>query len=324
MGFEIEVVFLSWSTAGNAHRYGTTPITQGHCWSASQAFHTEEVAGLVELIIEKLQNSGIDIQQIHAESAPGQFEFILSPMAPLAAVDTLLAAREIIASLAAKHSLRATLIPKPYPEAAGSGAHTHISVTPIDKHESFLAGMLKHLRAVAAFTYSNVDSYERVADSVWSGGTCSPHPPRDKLLINVPAGTWIAWGTQNRETPIRIIEHGHYEVKCMDGLANPYLALSAIIGAGVQGVVDSEKLTSQDCLDDPATLNEQSRRALGITQRFPKTFDEALRCLENDAELKSILGDAVCSTYASVKKAESKMLKDMGSAERRNWLIERY
>lgn len=170
VGFEIEVVFMSWSIEDNAKKYGVFPLTQGHCWSSSRALHDGKLMGLVESIMTTLGFSGIDIQQLHAESAPGQFEFVMSPLDALRAVDALLAAREIIMSLAARHSLHATFLPKAYPKAAGTGAHVHVSMTPPKKHKSFLAGILKHLPAIAAFTYPNDVSYERVTDSEWSGG----------------------------------------------------------------------------------------------------------------------------------------------------------
>ena len=110
----------------------------------------------------------------------------------------------------------------------------------------------------------------------------------------------------------------------MDGLANPYLALGAILGAGVQGVLDSEALTFTDCKDDPARLSGDDRAALGITTQFPKTFDAALDNLKNDTQLKSIIGEPVCTTYSTVKTQESRMLKNMEPADRRVWLIERY
>ena len=170
VGFEIEVVFMSCSIENNVQSYGTFPVTRGHCWSSSRAFHDEKVMDMIEFIMARLKDSDIDIQQLHAESAPGQFEFIMSPLAPLAAVDTLLAAREIIMSSVARHGLHATFLPRPYPEAPGTGAHVHFSLMPPDKHEHFLAGILKHLPAIAAFTYPNDVSYERVVDSVWAGG----------------------------------------------------------------------------------------------------------------------------------------------------------
>ena len=170
VGFEIEVVFMSCSIENNVRSYGAIPVTRGHCWSSSRAFHEEKVMDLIEMIMEKLKHSDIDIQQLHAESAPGQFEFVMSPLVPIAAVDALLAAREIIVSLAARHGLHATFLPRPYPEAPGTGAHVHVSLMPPDKHEYFLAGILKHLPAIVAFTYPNDVSYERVVDSVWAGG----------------------------------------------------------------------------------------------------------------------------------------------------------
>ena len=176
VGFEIEVVFMSCSIENNVRRYGAIPVTRGHCWSSSRAFHEEKVTDLVELIMANLKHSDIDIQQLHAESAPGQFEFVMSPLAALAAVDALLAAREIIVSLAARHGLHATFLPRPYPEAPGTGAHVHFSLTPPDKHKYCLAGILKHLPAIAAFTYPNDLSYERVVDSVWAGGMYLSYP----------------------------------------------------------------------------------------------------------------------------------------------------
>ena len=170
VGFEIEVVFMSRSIEDNANKYGAFPVTEGHCWSSSRALHDEKFMDLVESIMTRLSFSGIDIQQLHTETAPGQFEFIMSPLDALSAVDTLLAAREIIMSVAARHSLHATFLPKPYPKAAGTGAHVHVSMTPPEKHMNFLAGVLKHLPAIAAFTYPNDASYERVTDSEWSGG----------------------------------------------------------------------------------------------------------------------------------------------------------
>ena len=170
VGFEIEVVFMSPSIKGSTREYGISPVTQAHCWSSASALRDTEMMDLIETIMKQLHKSGIEIQQLHAESAPGQFEFIMSPLTPLAAVDALLAAREIIGSLAAKQSFHATYLPKPFPNAGGTGAHTHLSLQPPDKHENFLAGILKHLPAIAAFTYPNKVCYERVADSAWAGG----------------------------------------------------------------------------------------------------------------------------------------------------------
>ena len=170
VGFEIEVVLMAYKITGNEVKYGVSPVTQGQSWSAARALHDEKAMEVVEAIIAQLEKSGVAIQQFHPESAPGQFEFVMDPMEPSSSVDALVCARDIIASVASKHAMRATLVPKAYPGAAGTGSHAHISMTPAEPHEHFLAGVLENLSAISAITYPNVACYERVADSEWTGG----------------------------------------------------------------------------------------------------------------------------------------------------------
>ena len=307
IGFEIEIVFMSSRIEDGRICYGSAPVNDGgHAWSSARALQQDSIMELLELIHEKLDNAGICLQQFHPESCAGQYEFIVDPLPPIEAIDTLLAAREIICSTAANAGMRATLYPKPLPTSAGTGAHLHISLTPVEHWESLYAGILKHLRAIAAFTYSNDASYERVVDGKWAGGT------------------WIAWGTQNRETPLRRVDRSHFEIKCIDGLSNPYLVLAVLIGTGLGGVLDKEPMTLKDCTADPSALTSEQREDLGITQQFPKSIDQALTCLEKDEELCTVLGKNVVDTYLNVKRAEHEMLKSMTPEDRRHWLIERY
>lgn len=131
-------------------------------------------------------------------------------------------------------------------------------------------------------------------------------------------------GTHNRETPLRRIEGSHFEIRCVDGLSNPYLVLAAIIGAGLQGIVDKEPLKMKDCRFDPSTITAEAREELGITKSFPKSIGEALSSLEADEQLRHILGKSAVETYLTVKRAESEMLQRMEPLKRRSWLIERY
>lgn len=305
VGFEIEVVFMKSVVIGNVVDY-LDPINQGHSWSGSRPFHDDNTMTLVLDIVERLKKSSISIQQFHAETAPSQFEFVLGPKTPLAAVDELLSAREIIFETAAKHSMRATLVPKPYTHKAGTGSHIHLSVTPSDIYPKFYAGVLKHLRAITAFTCSNITSFDRIVASSWAGGT------------------FVSWGTQNRETALRRIKGSHFEIKCTDGFANMYLAVGAIIGAGLQGYLDSEELTIQDCPVDPATLSDKEREKLGITQKLPASVEEALDCLRQDSQFRQVLGFPIVDAYLAVKQAECSMLGAMDPEKRRNWLIARY
>ena len=161
VGFELEVVFMTLEGE---------PLSHAHSWSNTSAMHNPEIMDVLEEIVAKLERSKIKVEQFHPESAPGQYELVTGPLPPLQSVDALLAARDIICAVAEKHKLKATFIPKPFPNAFGTGAHVHISMTPDNCHKSFYAGVLAHLRSILAFTYCNPCSYERMQDSVWSGG----------------------------------------------------------------------------------------------------------------------------------------------------------
>ena len=191
VGFEVEIVFMSQEIVDGEIRYGTTPVSQGHAWSTVRAVENDKIMTILEQCHQSLKRSGIEVQMFHPEACPGQYEFALPPEPPLAAIDTLIAARGIISSVASRHSLRATLTPKPFPDRPGTGAHTHISIDPPRGYEMFYAGILRHLPAITAFTYPSEASYDRVADGCWAGGT------------------WVAWGTQNREAPLRKINDSH-------------------------------------------------------------------------------------------------------------------
>jgi len=171
-GFEVEVVFMRRKIVGGEFRYGGTPMNEGgHAWSAARAMQRGDTLDLLEKIFDDLTNAGIEVQQFHPEASPGQYEFVLAPQSPLQAVDTLLAAREIISLAAANADLRATYFPKPSAMHPGTGAHLHVSMTPDSVWSSFYAGVLSHLRAISAFTYPNDASYERVVDGCWAGST---------------------------------------------------------------------------------------------------------------------------------------------------------
>ncbi|KAI1758500.1 hypothetical protein GGR53DRAFT_310944 [Hypoxylon sp. FL1150] len=168
------------------------------------------------------------------------------------ACDTLLYARQIIESVSARHNYRVTLPPKPFATAYSTASHVHMSVSSRkgDKrviYNFFYAGLLKHFRAICAFANSHPTSYERIADGVWSGGR------------------WVCWDAQKKETPLRKCEKGHWESKLMDGLINPYLAMSAILAAGTSGIVNKTPMTWGDCVVNPASLNDGQRRELGTS-----------------------------------------------------------
>ncbi|CAN8106129.1 unnamed protein product [Discula destructiva] len=307
VGFEIEFVLLERDFAGEYK-----PIAHdGHFWSASRFFVDPQVPKLLADIVKALDTMEIHVEQLHAESAPGQFELVLPPLPPVAAVDMLLHTRDVVAALATTAGYKFTLYPKPSATACGTASHAHISISsPRGDHtavyEPFYAGILKHLRAIAAFSYSNPASYERLVDGAWAGGR------------------WVTWGTQNRETPLRKIEDSHWEIKCLDGLANPYLAMAAIIFAGARGVEAEEKLIWGDCEIDPALLSENDRKELNVTQMLPASVEEALQALKDDEVLTGLLGSELVEKYTAVKEFELKFLSDLPQDERKRWIMARY
>uniref|UniRef100_A0A8H7K6I8 Glutamine synthetase n=1 Tax=Bionectria ochroleuca TaxID=29856 RepID=A0A8H7K6I8_BIOOC len=306
LGFEIEFVLLKRTGVrqfemldGDAH---------GWC-SVRAADHDAAIA--VEEAVSKLDKAGIYVETIHPESAFGQYEIVLPAAPALEAVDTLIFARQVLSACADSHGYKMTLHPKPYAKATGTAAHVHMSISSPrrsdrDTWESFYAGILKHLRSLLAYTCASPVSYSRLVDGCWAGGT------------------WVAWGCQNRETPLRKIEDSHWELKCMDGLANPYLAMAAIFSAGIDGVELGQKLLLAECTNDPATLTEEQRKKLNITEKLPATLLEALESLEKDDSLREIVGGDSVERYIAVKKAEMKMLSAMDDSAQRQWIIERY
>ncbi|KAF4972760.1 hypothetical protein FZEAL_9542 [Fusarium zealandicum] len=306
-GFEIELVLFR---RGDGDKYEALD-GDGHAWSVGRAMEHEASVEVLEDAIEQLDEAGVYIEMVHPESANGQYEIVLPHAPALEAVDTLLYARDVISSCATAKGLRMTLHPKPYAIACGTAAHVHMSISspngPSEEvYEPFYAGILKHLRAITAFTYSNMVSYERALDGCWAGGT------------------WVAWGTQNREVPLRKIEGSHWELKCIDGLANPYLALSAVLLAGTKGVADKQELFWGDCTEDPSQLSLADRDRLNIRDRLPMSIKESLRSLTMDAEMVELLGSALVRRYSNIKMAETDMLEKMGDEERRRWIMERY
>lgn len=143
-------------------------------------------------------------------------------------MDQLIHAKEVVAYIAALQGYRATFHPRPVPNGACSGMHLHMSFEPASKQDGFYAGILEELPSICAFSLGGYHSYDRVIDGAWTGGT------------------WCAWGEENRDAPLRRIDAklAHWELKAFDGLANPYLAVAAVLIAGGIGVEQNLPLPS--------------------------------------------------------------------------------
>ncbi|KAF7430296.1 hypothetical protein PC9H_006000 [Pleurotus ostreatus] len=297
VGFETEFILLSSVSpvkAVNEASYGRA--------SGLRTGSPEYLA--LEEMLDALHLSGIEVQALHKEGAPGQYEIVTAPLRPLQAVDALIHTRETIYNIANKHGLYATLAPRVYGNSCGSSSHAHISVhaqgeSPVssvspnltDVEASFLASVLDHLPALIALTLPIPESFKRMADGVWSGGT------------------YVCWGTDNREAPLRLSNATspstrNFEYRALDGTANPYIAIAGIIGAGVEGVRDQVELKIQDNSGDipAANMDDRERGALGITKRLPLSWDEARENLEQDELMGELLGGNFVAKYLNVNK----------------------
>ncbi len=260
VGFEIEVTFCRRSKAKPTLPENTfEPLDSVHAWATlSDEQYTTSLHYITECA-DALQKMGVALQQFHSEAGAGQYEFVLPPLPPVQAVDTLVQARQCIQHVAASHGLRATCHPLPFP-GIGTAAHAHISFNRPDSAKgngisleklqmSFMAAVLEHLPSLCAITMPQAESYGRVVDDSWTGGT------------------WVGWGTENREVPLRKADVYRWEVRCLDGCANMYLALVAIMAAGAKGVKDKKEMALKDCTGKRESLRFRHAFKLLIHER---------------------------------------------------------
>jgi len=297
VGFEMEFILLK-STFPEAE-----PISIHH-WSTAASIYTGSTGAIVlEEIVDALQAGGIEVQMYHAEAAPGQYEVVTGPLSPLQAADALVYSRELIYNIASKHKLRATFAPRVFGYSCGSGAHTNISIhsdifqgekspkaptlTPIEA--VFLQSVLDSIQAISALSLPTATSYARTGDGMWSGGT------------------YVCWGAENREAPVRLCGNPgshRFEVRCVDGTANPYLYLASILAAAVHGIDTGKTLKIASFKEIAATLSKEEREELGIGERkMPLKLEEAREHLDQSEVLRNGLGDNFVTKYLAVNEA---------------------
>ncbi|CAG8448973.1 9809_t:CDS:2 [Diversispora eburnea] len=310
-----------------------TPVDET-VYCAAESFRHNNSVEIIDKIIDSLLKSNIPVEQCHSESTSGQYELVTGPSSPLIAMDNCVITRNTIYDIAAKEGLRATFVAKPYKDQAGSGAHLHISVHEINQIErkgedetgltsyerSFIAGVLHHIKSICAFSLTTSNSYTRTVDHCW-------------------AGSWIFWGVENREAPVRICYRPkknsvtgklstsyevNFEHKFVDGFSNPYLVASAILAAGLDGIKKKMELKTPSCLDDPALLTEKERTELGITERMPSSLRETLDALKQDTVLIKAMGEELVKCYIGIKESELSHFEHLTDDEQLSLLIKRF
>nr|CAG8568736.1 2335_t:CDS:10 [Entrophospora candida] len=227
-------------------------------------------ATILDEIVESIQNQDILVDQFHSESAFGQFEIVTAPYDPLTTVDKLIVTRQTIYDVAKLNGIRATFLPKPFKD-----------------QEFFIAGVISHIKSLCAITLPTKSSYDRITvEHSW-------------------AGSWICWGYENREAPIRICKNSvsgiNFEFKFVDATSNPYLAVAAIISAGIDGIVKKLALNTKPISIDPGHLSDEERKSNGI-EKLPVTLKESLEFLKQDNVLNKCLGEKIIQCYVAVKE----------------------
>jgi len=274
-------------------------------------------------IVESLIAQDVTVEQYYPESGPGQHEITMTYTDALKAADNQIVFRETVKAIAYKHGLQASFLPKIFPDTSGSGCHIHLSLWKDGEnilHDSgndynlsetaqqFIAGILNHLPSLMAITTPIPRSYRRIQPQMW-------------------VGAFDSWGFNNREAAIRVIQEDdgaikHFEFKTADASSNPYLALGAVIAAGLDGIKKMMELP-EPVRKDPATLTPAEKDKIGI-KPLPTTLEEALTNLIEDEVLLNALGVELSQTYIVVKEEELAFIKNLNAKKELELLADKY
>ncbi|KGR81300.1 MULTISPECIES: type I glutamate--ammonia ligase [Lysinibacillus] len=258
-------------------------------------------------IVLELEEMGFEIEASHHEVAPGQHEIDFKYADAVTACDNIQTFKLVVKTIARKHGLHATFMPKPLFGEAGSGMHFNVSLfkgkenafydesTELglsDTAMQFMAGVLAHVQGFTAVTNPTVNSYKR-------------------LVPGYEAPCYVAWSAQNRSPLIRIPSarglSTRVEVRSVDPSANPYLAMAVILEAGLEGI--------RQGLTPPAAINrniyvmsEEERQANGI-ENLPAALDDALTLLAKDKVAQEALGEHIYANFKEAKEIEFDMYR---------------
>jgi glutamine synthetase len=237
------------------------------------------------------------------EDANGQFEMNWDYTDALVTADRHVFFKYMVKSIAENHGLRATFMPKPFPQLTGNGCHAHVSVWDKSGSENkfsddsdemglsklayqFLGGIMHNADALAAVFNPTVNSYKRIDATVTlSGATWSPNA--------------ISYSGNNRTHMVRIPDPGRFELRLMDGAANPYLLQAGVLAAGLDGV-SNDRDPGQRLDINMYTDGHKLRRI----RRLPLNMLDAVRLFDKSKVLREAFGDELVSSYVKLKLEE--------------------
>lgn len=271
-------------------------------------------------IVLNLENMGFQIEASHHEIAPAQHEIDFQYAEGMVTADNIMTFKMAVKTIAKRHGLHATFMPKPKAGVNGSGMHINMSLEDVNGenlfHDAndelglsqdayhFIAGILHHMKAMAILTNPLVNSYKR-------------------LIPGYDAPVYIAWSaTSNRSALIRIPsprgESTRIELRCPDSAVNPYLALAACLAAGLDGI--KNKMSPPPSVDSNIfAMTEEEIEQMNIEQ-LPETLGEAIEAFECDSFFKEVLGRHIYKKYLAAKKEEWSLFR----AQVTDWEVDEY
>ena len=255
--------------------------------------------------VQMLEAMGISVEFSHHEGGPGQNEIDLRYADGLTMADHVQTFKTVIKEVAIERGVYASFMPKPLSEEPGNGMHTHMSLFEGDDNafyepgaryqlskigRQFVAGILKHAPEFCAVTNQYVNSYKRL----WTGHE---------------APSFICWGHRNRSALVRVPQYksgksssARVEYRGMDSSANPYLAYSVLLAAGLKGI-EEEYVLPVEAEDDVWQLSNNERRAFGI-EPLPSSLSHAVHNMEQSELVAETLGEEVFDFFLKNKREE--------------------
>jgi glutamine synthetase len=254
----------------------------------------------ISTLNDQLEQQDIPVELVHAESAAGQLELVLTYSSNVVQLaDDVVFARETISACAKQYGMKALFLPKTSTTQAGNGLHLHFSFRDVADNsndnaftdpsqpsgvslrgQSFIEGVLNHFPSLLSFTLPTVNSFRRMGPGCWTGHE-------------------VGWSVEDKEVPIRVCVDlnsrmaTNVEFKLSDATANIYLELAMILTAGVEGIKNEAKLRPM--------MGESNNE---IRHSLPTTLLESLDSLKQDKLLTSVMGSALSTAYIAVRKAQ--------------------
>lgn len=249
-----------------------------------------------------LEEMGFEIEASHHEMAPAQHEIDFKYEDAVRTADNIMTFKLAVKTIAKRHGLHATFMPKPKAGVCGSGMHINMSLSKDGKNifcdetdelglsreaYYFIGGIMKHMKGMTAITNPLVNSYKR-------------------FVPGYEAPIYIAWSAKNRSPLIRIPavqgEGTRVELRNPDPAANPYLALAVCLAAGLDGI-ENEIMPPKSVDQNIFEMSKIEKKAARI-ESLPYNLLDALRELEKDEFVREVLGEHLSEIYVCAKKAE--------------------